>query len=107
MTSEQGVIIPAANVPNLMLDEGTIEAVRAGQFRIWAVRTIDEGIELLTGCPAGQRDSEGQYPPGAVHRLVEDTLRNYAERLRTFAADHGTEAGRDQGATEPEKKSSK
>ncbi len=101
LTGEQGVIIPAANVPNLMLDEEVIDAVRAGQFHVWAVRTIDEGIELLTGRPAGQRDLDGQYPEGTVHRLVEDRLREYAERLRAFTTDHRAEAGRDHGATDP------
>ena len=95
------IIIPAVNVPNLMLDEEVIEAVRAGQFHIWAVRTIDEGIELLTDCPAGQRGPDGQYPEGTVHRLVEDRVREYAERLRAFTADHRTEADGDHGATDP------
>ena len=84
-----------------MLDEEVINAVRAGQFHIWAVRTIDEGIELLTGVPAGKRDSEGQYPEGTVHRLVEDRLLEYAERLRAFTTDHKTGADRDNGATDP------
>ena len=101
LTGEQGIIIPAVNVPNLMLDEEVIEAVRAGQFHIWAVRTIDEGIELLTDCPAGQRGPDGQYPEGTVHRLVEDRVREYAERLRAFTADHRTEADGDHGATDP------
>ncbi len=99
LTGEQGIIIPVANVPNLMLDEEVIDAVQADQFHIWAVRTIDEGIELLTGRPAGQRDPDGQYPEGTVHRLVEERLREYAERLRSFIADHRTETDRDHGAT--------
>ena len=101
LTGEQGIIIPASNVPNLMLDEEVINAVRAGQFHIWAVRTIDEGIELLTDNPAGQRGPDGLYPEGTVHRLVEDCLREYAERLRAFTTDHKTEADRDNGATDP------
>jgi lon-related putative ATP-dependent protease len=101
LTGEQGVIIPASNVPNLMLEEEVIDAVRAGQFHIWAVRSIDEGIELLTGIPAGQRDSERQYPEGTVHRLVEDRLRAYAERLRAFTTDHKAEANRDNNSTNP------
>ncbi len=100
LTGEQGIIIPAANVPNLMLDGEVIEAVRAGQFHVWAVRTIDEGIELLTGHPAGQRGPDGQYAEGTVHRLVEERVRRYAERLRAFAADHGTQAGQDLDATQ-------
>lgn len=87
LTGKQGVIIPAANVPNLMLGQEIIVAVQAGQFHIWAVRTIDEGIELLTGLPAGQRDSDGQYPEGSIHRLVEQRLQTYAEHLRTFTPD--------------------
>ena len=101
LTGEQGIIIPAANVPNLMLDEEVIDAVRAGQFHIWAVRTIDEGIELLTGRQVGQRGPDGLYPEGTIHRLVEDRLQEYAERLRAFTADHTSEADRDHGATDP------
>ena len=101
LTGEQGIIIPAANVPNLMLDEQVIEAVRADQFHVWAVHTIDEGIELLTGQPAGQRGSEGQYPEGTVHWLVEDRMRDYAERLRAFASDHRTGADLNHGTDEP------
>ena len=93
LTGEQGILIPAANVPNLMLRQEVIDAVRAGQFHVWAVHSIDEGIELLTGHPAGERDREGQYPEGSVHRLIEERLRCYAERLRAFASDHATEVG--------------
>jgi predicted ATP-dependent protease len=100
LTGEQGIIIPATNVPNLMLDQEVIDAVEANQFHIWAVRTIDEGIELLTGHPAGERDAEGHYPEGTVHRLVEDRLQDYAERLRAFGVDHRTEAERNQGAAD-------
>ncbi len=101
LNGEQGIIIPASNVPNLMLEEEVIDAVRSGQFHVWAVRTIDEGIELLTGISAGQHDSEGQYPEGTVHRLVEDRLREYAERLRAFTTDHKTEGKGDNSSTDP------
>ncbi len=86
LTGEQGVIIPAANVQHLMLKDEVVEAVRQGRFHIWAVHTVDEGIEILTGVPAGQRGPDGQYPEGTVHRLVSDRLRAYAERLRDFGA---------------------
>jgi lon-related putative ATP-dependent protease len=102
LSGEQGILIPAANVPNLMLEEEVIEAVRARQFHIWAVRTIDEGIELLTGHPAGERGSDGQYPEGSVHRLVEERTRSYAERLRAFAADQRIAAGQDYDANSRE-----
>ena len=101
LTGEQGIIIPASNVSNLMLEEEVIDAVRSGQFHVWAVHTIDEGIELLTGIPAGQRDSEGLYPEGTVHRLVEDRLKEYAERLRAFTTDHKTEPKQDNSPADP------
>jgi lon-related putative ATP-dependent protease len=85
LTGDQGVIVPAANVHHLMLSDEVVDAVEGGDFHVWAVRTIDEGIELLTGCPAGERDEDGSYPEGTVHRLVEDRLRGYAQRLRAFA----------------------
>jgi len=100
LSGEQGIIIPATNVPNLMLDEEVIEAVRTGQFHVWAVRTIDEGIELLTGHAAGQRGPDGQYPEGTVHRLVEKRLQDYAECLRAFAADHRAEGDRNHGVAD-------
>lgn len=101
LTGEQGVVIPAANVLNLMLNEEVIEAVRAGQFHIWAVRTIDEGIELLTGHPAGQRGPDGQYPAESVYRLVEKRLLAYAEQLSAFASDHKIEANHNHSVTVP------
>lgn len=93
LNGEQGAIVPAANVPNLMLADEVIAAVEAGRFHVWAVRTIDEGIELLTGQSAGERGPDGEYPARTVHRLVEDRLRHYAERLQSFASPDGSRAG--------------
>ena len=93
LDGEQGAMVPAANVPNLMLADEVIEAVEAGRFHVWAVRTIDEGIELLAGQPAGERGPDGEYPAGTVHRLVEDRLRHYAERLQSFGAPNASGAG--------------
>ena len=84
LTGRQGVTVPAANVRNLMLDEEVVDAVRAGRFHVWAVKTIDEGIELLTGRRAGRR-LNGSYPEGSVHGLAAARLSEYAERLRVFA----------------------
>ena len=84
LTGDQGVIVPAANVQNLMLDGELVEAVREGRFHVWAARTIDEGIELLTGRRAGRRRADGSYPPDSVHGLVAARLSDYAERLRAF-----------------------
>jgi len=80
LTGEQGVVIPRANVRHLMLRHDVIQAVQAGCFRIYAVSTIDEGIEVLTGVPAGARGEDGAFPEGTVNRRVEDRLRLFAER---------------------------
>jgi predicted ATP-dependent protease len=84
LTGEQGVIVPTANVKNLMLKEEVVEAVRAGRFHVWGVSHIDEGIELLMERVAGERAADGTFPEGTVHRLVQDRLREYAEQVREF-----------------------
>ncbi len=84
LTKAQGVIIPASNVDSLMLHEDVVTAVAAGQFHIWPVRTIDEGIELLTGIPAGVRDADDNFPEGSVHDAVQNRLLELAEDLKTF-----------------------
>ena len=78
LTGEQGVLIPRSNVPHLMLRAEVVEAVRAGQFHIWAVTTIDEGIELLTGVPAGARQFDGHFPDDSVNGRVDRHLREFA-----------------------------
>jgi lon-related putative ATP-dependent protease len=82
LTGRQGVIIPEANVKHLMLREDVVQAVREGSFHIYAVRTIDQGIEVLTGLPAGVEQADGTYPEGTVNYLVERKLAEYAERFR-------------------------
>lgn len=84
LTGSQGVIIPKQNVPNLMLKNSLIEAVRAGQFVIYAVERIDEGIEILSGMPAGERDASGHYPPETIFGRVDARLAAYADGLRRF-----------------------
>jgi predicted ATP-dependent protease len=81
LTGEQGVILPAANVPNLMLRDDVVEAVAQGRFHIYPVRTVDEGIEILTSVPAGERGPDGAYPPDSVNGRVDDRLRALAEKL--------------------------
>jgi predicted ATP-dependent protease len=82
LNGEQGVIIPQSNVANLMLREDVVEAVEAKRFSIWAVRTINEGIEILTGAPAGERGSDGKFPEGSVNYCVEQRLREFSERMK-------------------------
>lgn len=82
LTGEQGVLIPASNVQHLMLRRDVVEAVEGGRFHIYAVKTVDEGIELLTGLPAGERDEAGEYPEGSLNALVAGRLRALAEKQR-------------------------
>jgi len=84
LTGEQGVLIPIANVQHLMLRRDVVEAAATGRFHVYPVRSIDEGIELLTGVPAGERDAKGLFPEGTVNRRVEDRLIDLAERRRRF-----------------------
>lgn len=84
LTGDQGVLIPKSNVQHLMLREDVVEAVRQGKFAIHAVSHIDEGIEILTGIKAGERGPDRQYPVGSINRLVEDRLKQFAERARAF-----------------------
>ncbi|MDK1374845.1 MULTISPECIES: AAA family ATPase [unclassified Sinorhizobium] len=86
LTGRQGVIVPTANVMNLMLKEEVVEAVRAGRFHVWAVSHVDEGIELLMERTAGEPAADGTFPEGTVHRLVQDRLRQYAEHMRAFGS---------------------
>jgi predicted ATP-dependent protease len=84
LDGEQGVIIPSANLRQLMLKEDVVEAVREGRFRIWAVDTVDDGIEVLTGVRAGSLTEEG-----TVKHLVAKTLEAYAERMSESGLDNG------------------
>ena len=86
LTGEQGVIIPASNVQHLMLRHDVVDAVQAGQFHIYPMRTVDEALELLTGIPAGERDEEGNFPAGSVNQIVDARLRELAEKQRAFSA---------------------
>lgn len=84
LTGDQGVLIPQSNVKHLMLREDVVEAVAAGQFHIYPVETIEQGIELLTGVPAGTPDEEGQYPEGTLSQKVITRLDKLAEIQRSF-----------------------
>ena len=91
LTGDQGVLIPVANVQHLMLRQDIVAACRDGRFTVVPVATIDQGIEILTGTPAGARDAEGRFPPDSLNGRVEATLLDYAEKRRRFAADRATE----------------
>ena len=74
-----GVMIPIQNVKNLQLADEVVDSVKNGLFTIYAVSTIDEGIEVLTGVPAGKRDKNGKFPAGSINYLVYEKLKKYAE----------------------------
>jgi len=84
LSGSQGVIIPQANVPDLHLSPEVVDAVRAGCFHVYAVSHVSEGLELLTGVPAGKRDEAGRYPEGTVFGLCQTRLEEMAETLRRF-----------------------
>ncbi len=86
LTGEQGVIIPISNVQHLMLRRDVVEAVKAGQFQVYAVETVDQAIELLTGVPAGRRGRRGDFTGGSVNQKVEARLIALAEKQREFAS---------------------
>jgi len=86
LTGEQGVLIPASNVRHLMLRSDVVEACAKGEFAIYSAKSIDQGLEILTGIPAGTPDGEGVYPEGSINRLVADRLTDFAEMARKMGA---------------------
>ncbi|MGD8996887.1 MAG: ATP-binding protein [Anaerolineae bacterium] len=96
LTGDQGVLIPAANVEHLMLRQDVVEAAERGEFHVYPVQNVDEGIELLTGVPAGERDEEGAFPEGTINQRVEAQLIELAQRQRDFA-----EGSAEEGSEEP------
>jgi len=92
LTGEQGVLIPASNVRHLMLRDDVVAAAAKGKFHIHPVETIDQGIELLTGLPAGERGADGAFPPDTINHRVERRLDAFAEKLKLFAAKPENEA---------------
>jgi predicted ATP-dependent protease len=82
LTGNQGVLMPKSNLRNLMLRADVVAAVKEGKFHIYAVGTIDEGMEVLTGLVSGESDPEGRYPEGSINALVQKKFQQYAERSR-------------------------
>lgn len=85
LDGSHGVLLPAANVKHLMLRQDVVEAVRRGQFHIWAVETADQGIEILTGVPAGERAPDGSWSEGSVNARVAARVAELAERARAYS----------------------
>ncbi|MEA3402198.1 MAG: AAA family ATPase [Armatimonadota bacterium] len=91
LTGNQGVIIPASNARNLMLRQEVVDAIEAGQFHVYAVETVEEAMELLTGLPFGERDEEGNFPPDTVGAAVQKRLEEMAETQQQYRS-RGEEA---------------
>jgi predicted ATP-dependent protease len=98
LTGNQGVIIPAANVDDLMLRKDVVEAVAAGRFHVYPVERIDEGIEILTGSPAGERDEGGKFPADSVYAKVDSRLQDMAKRVKEFMRQERQEDGKSDAA---------
>lgn len=106
LTGGQGVIIPHQNVKNLMLADDVIEAVRAGMFHVYAVKTIDEGIEILTGKPAGVRNAKGGFTPGSIHDLANKRIIQLAKPIKQ-RSDDSKDADKDKEKKETKTKTAK
>ncbi len=89
LTGIQGVLIPSANVKHLMLRQDVVDAVRDGRFHIHAIDSIDQGIEVLTGIPAGARQDDGHYPDGSINARVAARLAAFAKSRKSADGDTG------------------
>ncbi len=84
LTGKQGVLIPATNVKNLMVRKEVADAIANNEFHIYPIETIDQGIELLTGMPAGEPDENKRYPDDSINGRVQKRLQFFAENMRKF-----------------------
>jgi predicted ATP-dependent protease len=84
LSGTQGVMIPQANVDDLMLREDVLDAVAIGKFHIWPIARVEQGVELLTGTPAGSRNGAGRFEPGTVFSRVDERLRDMARVMKDF-----------------------
>jgi lon-related putative ATP-dependent protease len=97
LNGRQGVVIPEKNIRNLMLKHEVIDRVKAGQFHIWPINTVEEGIEILTGMEAGELQPDGSYPEGTLFRKVDSRFLDMAELVKRFGK------AEDTGQTEDKK----
>ncbi|MFC2070057.1 Lon protease family protein [Chloroflexota bacterium] len=102
LNGSQGVLIPASNVRNLMLKEEVVEAVEVGNFHIYPVSSIDEGIEVLTGVKAGRRLKNGNYKPDSINGRVQKRMTTLAEKLRDFGRTGENDRGKSKKADDNE-----
>lgn len=98
LTGKQGVMIPESNVKDLMLRKDVVEVVKKKKFHVYAVKTIDEGIEILTGKKAGEMKPDGTYPKGTINGLVNEKLKELAEGLKKFGEEEKKEGNKKKGS---------
>ncbi|HMK34739.1 MAG TPA: ATP-binding protein [Desulfomonilaceae bacterium] len=98
LTGKQGVMIPRRNIGDLVLHPDVLEAVKEGKFHVWAIDHVDQGIELLTGIPAGDRDDEGNFPEGSINYLVNSRLSELSEDMKEYESgdDEDEKAGEEE-----------
>ncbi|HBA89421.1 MAG TPA: ATP-dependent protease [Geobacter sp.] len=101
LTGDQGVVIPKINERNLMLNDEVVQAVKEGMFHVWSVDSIDDGIEILTGVPAGKLSEDGSYPEGSVSFLVQQKMKAMLESMRRYAV-QDKEGGKNSGPDKPD-----
>ena len=87
LTGTQGVVIPRTNIDNLMLRADIVQAVEEGKFTIYAIDTVDDGIEILTGVKAGKLNSKGEYPKNTINRMVQDSLKSFYDDYARYAVE--------------------
>ncbi len=97
LSGEQGVLIPLANVKHLMLRDDVVKAVKAKQFRVYPVDHVDQALSILTGKPAGKKNSKGEFPKGSINRRVHDRLLELSEKRRAFGKSGSKEGTADEG----------
>jgi len=102
LTGKQGVMIPTWNIGDLVLDREVIDAVKEGKFHLWAVDHVDQGIEVLTGVPAGEADKDGNYPEGTINFLVNQKLEDLSHGLKEFESGSEEEGPEEAGGEEHE-----
>lgn len=104
LTGDQGVIIPQINVKNLMLKKEVVDAVKEGKFRVFAVRTVHEAIEILTGIPAGERRTDWTWTEGTVNFLVDKRLKEMSKKLKAEDKSEGEKKKEENNETAPKSK---
>ena len=101
LTGRQGVIIPKDNIRNLVLREDVIQAVRDGLFTVYAVDTVEQGMEVLTGMPAGEPDAGGRYPEGTLNHAISKNLEHLATKARETEGRSGDRDGGSGASDQP------